>query len=395
MTPGTTQDAELVRLVESDAAASLPTRSPSSIAAGTTGGSPRSMVLVTGATGFVGVGVTIALLERTSFHVGCLVRSSSAASGRERLLSRLAGTGRWQPDWSSRITAIDGDIERPYLGLDRARWDALALDLEHMFHAGAVVNGFVPYRALRAANVRSVFTMLELAASGGGVKVHYVSSAGVLRARRARAGGPSGGLVGLNDYLTSKAVAEHVLQRASSEGWSTNIFRLDVVTGDSVTGFVNALDRRWLIVRAAIALQSAPLLDGGFAGVPLDVVSRAIVEIATRDARPATYNLFGRHPVAWLDVFSWIRRNGHRLKAVDLARWHHHLERGIPADSGLARIFSIAGTIGGTGTSTEIEASPGDRGVPDDLGFEWQDFARSSLERSIDYGAANGHFSKQ
>ena len=81
------------------------------------------LVLLTGATGFLGAQVARRLLERTDHQVVALVRAPDAQAASRRLARAW-----W--DWpelaagiaSGRVLAVAGDVRAPGLGLDPADW---------------------------------------------------------------------------------------------------------------------------------------------------------------------------------------------------------------------------------------------------------------------------------
>src|SRR5919108_4223407 len=84
-------------------------------------------VLLTGATGFVGMELLARYLERDDRPVYALVRARDRAEARERLRSSLAavfGDGDVFPE--DRLVPVPGDVESPGLGLEPAEREELA-----------------------------------------------------------------------------------------------------------------------------------------------------------------------------------------------------------------------------------------------------------------------------
>ncbi|MCA9688485.1 MAG: LLM class flavin-dependent oxidoreductase, partial [Myxococcales bacterium] len=107
-------------------------------------GSPRR-VLLTGATGFVGAYLLRELLDRTRAQVVCLVRARDEAAALARIEATLTEYGLWDPGLAARIEPLVGDLAAPGLGLDDAARDALAGDLDLIYHNGAIVNFALSY----------------------------------------------------------------------------------------------------------------------------------------------------------------------------------------------------------------------------------------------------------
>jgi len=92
--------------------------------------SKAKVVLLTGATGFLGAHVLVDLLQRTSAKVICLIRDKqdSVTAAEQTLRDALA---KWRisspPDAHKRIQVIVGDLNVPHqFGLSNETWHTLA-----------------------------------------------------------------------------------------------------------------------------------------------------------------------------------------------------------------------------------------------------------------------------
>ena len=80
-------------------------------------------VLLTGATGFLGMELLARLIEEGDRDVICLIRPGEQASAQERLAAVIARLYDEPPDSIARVRALAGDVAAPGLGLapqDRA-----------------------------------------------------------------------------------------------------------------------------------------------------------------------------------------------------------------------------------------------------------------------------------
>src|SRR3954451_11181176 len=78
----------------------------------------RGAVLLTGATGFVGMEILARYLERTDRPVITPVRARDQAEATTRLRDTAACLFGDAEAFSDRIVAVPADIEQPHLGLD-------------------------------------------------------------------------------------------------------------------------------------------------------------------------------------------------------------------------------------------------------------------------------------
>ena len=137
-------------------------------------------VLLTGATGFVGMELLARYLERTDRRVYALVRGASereVVARVERTLLCLFGADH---PYAERVVAVRGDITRPGLGLGSRR-DRLAERVSEVVHGAASVSFELGLEDLRQINVEGTRRVLEFAeraeARGGLRRFSYISTA--------------------------------------------------------------------------------------------------------------------------------------------------------------------------------------------------------------------------
>ena len=100
-------------------------------------------VLVTGSTGHFGAHIVAHLLAEGNMTTFCLVRASSDAAARDRVLAALERRDLLGPLAASRATqrlvAVAGALQEERFGLTDAQWNALACELDMIVHCGAEV----------------------------------------------------------------------------------------------------------------------------------------------------------------------------------------------------------------------------------------------------------------
>jgi len=257
-------------------------------------------VLLTGATGFVGMQVLARYLERTERHVYMLVRASGEReAGRrvERSLRLLFGDTHPHRE---RVTAVRGDLTRPGLGLADNDLDALAERVSEIVHAAASVSFALELSAARKVNVGGTRRVLELAERcqrrGGLRRLSYVSTAYV-------AGDREGcfcedeldvGQTFRNSYEQSKFEAELLVQE-HRERLPITVLRPSIVVGESSTGWTTSFNVLYWPIKAfahgayaALPARRQSPVDV----VPVDYVADAILELTqAQEAQDATFHL--------------------------------------------------------------------------------------------------------
>ncbi|WSW21813.1 amino acid adenylation domain-containing protein [Streptomyces phaeochromogenes] len=301
------------------------------------GGHPRAAdtpdrVLLTGATGFVGVHLLAELLTSTDAEVVCTVRAPSPAEAAARIHQSLEIHQIHLSDVArKRITAVPADLARPRLGLDEALFAELARTCGAIVHNGATVSIMREYATLRAANTESTRDLLRMAAVRS-TPLHFVSTLSVAPPIGLAPEVPEAFLpphIGLRyGYQQSKWAAERLLEQAAERGLPVTVHRLGRIVGPSATGYVNERDFLWSVLRAGVPAGIVPDLFEEETWTPVDHVAQALVHLCLGQ-RPPTATVFNHAttPVRLSDVYDWLEEYGYPLRRMPLAQWRAELPR--------------------------------------------------------------------
>jgi nucleoside-diphosphate-sugar epimerase len=236
------------------------------------------VLLLTGATGFVGGGLLRQLLAtRPDLRVILLIRHP------DQVVSLTA---------DPRVSALIGDLTHADLGLDRSAAQRLERCVTEVVHCAAVTRFGLPLETARAVNTDGTRKVLELARRCRKLaKLAYVSTvyvagrtSGVIAEVPARR--PVDGFC--NSHQQSKHEAEALVLAAMADVPAA-IYRLSLVAGDSRTGRV----LQWNHVHQLMKLFPQNILPV----IPADPAAPVDL-IATDWALPALAHLFDERFVA-------------------------------------------------------------------------------------------------
>ncbi|MEN9358631.1 MAG: hypothetical protein RL095_166 [Verrucomicrobiota bacterium] len=292
----------------------------------------RTSILLTGATGFLGLALLGELQRRLPQSRFLLL----LRGGGERL-RRIAEKRGVALDFS-RLDILDCDLNRHDLGLDQ---DARrkALEAEIFIHAAAELSSSRSFAEIAAVNVAASLALARLYLEGAGRRFHFVSSLAVFAcsdapsAKISADSEPAGNIHGA--YAQSKLTAECLLRREIGFEGGLRLVRPALIGGaakrddlpknDFFTWMLEALARQPLdpaAVPAGLAIAVAPLesyaaaLAGIVAEEPSGPVSHLAPEcnLDLRQLCAASCALAGR---PGLDLDSWRRaQQGTPLPAV-------------------------------------------------------------------------------
>jgi thioester reductase-like protein len=254
-------------------------------------GSDRSgdcAVLLTGATGFIGMEILARYLERSDRPIYALVRARDDAEAGARLRGAIKCLFGDEDAYPSRLTALAADIEQPGLGLDARRRDSLAERVTDVVHSAASVSFSLPIAESRLINVEGTRHMLELAEvcrrRGHLERFTYISTAYVAGTHRGefREDELDLGQRFRNPYELSKWEAEKLV-RAHGDRLPIQVIRPSIVVGEQTTGWTASFNVLYSPIKA-FARGMLPALPARRSSpvdvVPVDYVADAVFELS-------------------------------------------------------------------------------------------------------------------
>jgi thioester reductase-like protein len=240
-------------------------------------------VLMTGATGFVGMELLRRFIERGDRRIHALVRAADDEAAAERLPAH------------ARLSAVAGDIEQPGLGLSEENRERLAQDVTTVVHCAASVSFDLSLEESRRVNVDGTRNVVDFAQRCRRLeRLTYVSTAYV-------AGEPRGlfredqldvGQRFRNTYERSKFEAERMI-RSEAAGLPLQVLRPSIVVGDSRTGRTSSFNVLYGPLKA-LARGRIPAIPARRSSpvdiVPVDYVADRAYELVT-DGPDGTFHL--------------------------------------------------------------------------------------------------------
>ncbi|MFC4515446.1 type I polyketide synthase [Streptomyces ehimensis] len=286
-------------------------------------------ILLTGATGFLGAFLLRDLMRSTTGRIHCLVRGTDEATALARLRANMEYYRVWDEVDPARLAIVLGDLAEPGLGLAPETFDALAREVDVVYHNGARVHWLHPYTSLKASNVLGTEEVLRLAARHRTVPVHYVSTVGVFDGVREegvplKVTDPTGPAEALpSGYLQSKWVAEQLIGVARDRGLPVSVYRVDVISGDQENGACQTADFVWLSLKGLLQAGSVPTTSGGrFHLLPVDYVSAAILGISRQEkSASGTFHLFNQSSLSLGTCVAYLRDLGYPLGERGWDEW--------------------------------------------------------------------------
>lgn len=312
--------------------------------------SKPSTVLLTGANGFLGHILCLEWMKKLSQSKGkliCLVRAKSNAAAYERLAKEFKGLDETLEtefhELSNRhLEVLAGDISKPLLGLSESDFNRLAVEVDRICHPAALVNHRLAYQHLFGSNVVGTAEIIRLAISHQRKPIDFISSLAVGQlldtSKMNNEASPLLEQVPLSEYYaagyaTSKWAAEHLLQKASKAyNLTINTFRCDMILAhQNYKGQINVSDMFTRLLYSIVTTGLAPAsfyipnadgskAKGHYDGLPVDVISKAIIGISDCDYNG--YHIFNTENYHHNDGISldrfvdWIETAGYAIHRI-------------------------------------------------------------------------------
>lgn len=300
---------------------------------------PLGTVLLTGATGYLGIHVLRELLEDRSIPaVWCLVRGRKNESAMDRIQTMLFYyfDNTYEEEVGKRLFAFEGDVTKP-VELGDIRIDTV-------INCAANVKHFSALTDIEDVNIGGVLNCIDLClrtgatfiqTSTGSVSGLSLSDDAHLAPHILLENELYFGQVLDNKYIRSKFIAERtILEAVAEKGLKAKIMRLGNLAPRSRDGEFqinfrsNSFMRR---LKAYSALKAIPY-NGLMAKVefsPIDEVARAICLLAGTNQDCVIFNVFNPHRALFLDLVDSMNKMGYGVRAVDSGEFEKILREAL------------------------------------------------------------------
>lgn len=242
------------------------------------------LILLTGATGFLGKQLVRELLERQpAATLALMIRPRPGQTVAQRAESIVPPAER------PRVQVFSGDVSLANCGLDAATWERLRAEATRVIHSAATVRFDHSLKEARRMNVEGTRRMLDFAAAMHRLRTFaYVGTAYVAGRRTGlvRESELDAGQGYRNTYEQTKAEAE-ALVRSRLGSVPGVILRPSIIVGDSRTGVTSSFKMMYwpLKIYARRLWRTVPgYPDAVLDIVPVDFVAASVARLAFVEA---------------------------------------------------------------------------------------------------------------
>jgi thioester reductase-like protein len=284
------------------------------------------VVLLTGATGFLGRYFLKILLEKTNWQVICLIRADDTEQARQRLTQALAKVSCSFSDYTQRVSTVCGDITHAGLAMSPDDHKRLSHQVDTVIHCAAIPNWVLPYHVLKPNNVDGTMEIIRFCAHGKPKTLHFISSMMPfnfdITRKIIRESDYASPEALLNGYTQTKWIAEKLCDAARQKGLNVNIYRMDFIIGDTNTGEINLTNSLCHFFKSVVLSNTILAEDTMVDIIPVDILCEIILEIMTTDtAINKNFHILTHDYLSVSDIRSVLAEFGYHLQPISLIEW--------------------------------------------------------------------------
>jgi len=301
-------------------------------------------VLLTGATGYLGIHILNDILSMTNLKVYCLVRGKNLRDAENRLYGLLNYyfPRKYDAKNMNRICVVNGDISMPQFGLSIENYANTGGNTSMIIHCAALVKHYGNYSEFEKVNITGVKEVIEFASSFD-CKLNHLSTMGVSGNNYLVKQDSESNIVFTendfnigqnyteNVYIRSKFEAENIVYEAIDSGINASIFRIGNLTGrysDGVFQYNIKQNAFYNKLRSFIQLGAIPdnLLNRSLEFTPVDYCSKSIVLLSDKESSSGkVFHIYNHNTVSMERFINVVLALQYKIKFMDIEAFKKYI----------------------------------------------------------------------
>lgn len=287
-------------------------------------------ILLTGATGYLGIHILNEILKNTSIKVYCLVRGNEDKFIQKRLDDLYKFYFNESITSNKKVQIINGDITKQHLGWDESIYNEMAKKVDVVIHTAATVKHYGNKEIFKNINVVGTQNIIDFCLLSNS-KLHYMSTISISGQSTENKNEEYftekdfwiGQNYNENVYVESKFEAEYlVLKNILKNNLYAKIYRIGNLTGRFKDGlFQKNIESNafYTKLKTIIEFKKIPedIVDINVDFTPVDLASEAIVKLIFNDSsEQIIYHLYNENMISIGNLVLILNKLGHNIQTV-------------------------------------------------------------------------------
>ncbi|WP_046226279.1 non-ribosomal peptide synthetase family protein [Paenibacillus dauci] len=367
-------------------------------------------ILITGATGYVGIYLLRQLLQSTSSTIYVLVRGKT----KEQSVGRLSEVWQFyfkqafeEEIWRQRVIVIAGDVSQPFFDLSEVVYNELAHKCDCIIHSAALVKHYGHYQEFYNTNILGTRHIIDFAQLGIKKDINHMSTTTVAD------GNIQGtdrilyteydmdqGQKSNNYYSQTKLEAEKMVWNASQNDPSlcVKIFRLGNVSFEYDTGhFQKNIDdnavcnmlKSYMLLKAFPELPE-PVLNFSY----VDQLADSIIMLFNREAlRNEVFHMYNPYQLSIKEIGNMFQQLDHTIQIKNMDEFLLDVSSYVKNNENshqLDRLLTDIHTHSIEDTTEFVLKNNKTIMLLQRMGFDWHKMNQKAVKKMVDYWKKEG-----
>jgi len=359
-------------------------------------------ILLTGATGYVGVYLLREILCCLDSTVHLLVRGKDINEAERRVARSLSfyfGEDFYKK-YLGRIKILNGSISDTYLGLEKRSYEELSMQIDCIINSAAYVKHYGNYEDFYNINVQGTKKLIEFARNGKLKDFNQISTTTIsdgnidnVKIALFTEFETDIGQKSSSYYSQTKLTGDKVVMEASESLLNVKIFRLGNVTFNYETGAFqeNIEDNAFYkILKSYIKLNNFPRLEEKILNFSyVDQIAKSIILLFNRsELKNEVFHIYNPDMVSTSELAGFLKKRYNGLEVKCFSEFLDFILKNIHNEDLRSYIDNILMNLvmGDSESVTQIIGSNEKTGyILDRLGFKWSELDSTAVNKMMQY----------
>ncbi len=299
-------------------------------------------IMLTGATGYLGIHILNDLINSTNCNIYCLIRRKNKTSSKKRLLDKLSYYfGEALNNYiDTRIHILEADISKPKFGLSEAEYKELGQKIDLVIHSAAIVDHYGDKDLFELINVIGTNNIIDFCKNFS-IYLNHISttsiSASLPNVEKPVVFDEHTLYIGQdysnNIYIETKFEAEYnVLQALLKTDLKASIYRIGNISARYTDGKFQENDTKNAFLNRIITLSKLDYIPESFANLdidfsPVDNCSSIItLLVMLKSSYSKIFHIYNNNSMKLIDVVNYIKDKNNPTKIIDDQKFYDYIK---------------------------------------------------------------------